>query len=85
VIPAISTCTGLEVHDEEDDVADQSAHGQRAILLAAIGALATSGSVVLESFNLLAKHLEPLAVLAERQIYEEGKWPADMEYPIKRA
>jgi hypothetical protein len=64
---------------------DRRTGGQRAILLAAIGALATSGSVVLESFKLLAKHLEPLAVLAERQIYEDGKWPADVEYPVKRA
>jgi hypothetical protein len=58
--------------------------GQRAILLTAVGALATSGDVALESFRLAAKHLETLTMLSEKKFFEEGKWPADVKYPVKR-
>jgi hypothetical protein len=64
--------------------ADHRTDGERAIMLAAIGTLATSVDIVVECFRLLASSLRPLTVLAERAIYDGGTWPSDVEYPVNR-
>src|SRR5207237_7247475 len=59
--------------------------GQHALIITAIGAIATSASIVIDSFEILAAELQGLAVLAERAIFEQRKWPADVEYPVRRS
>jgi len=41
--------------------------------------------IVIESFKILAAQLEKLAVLAEREVYETGKWPKEEPYPVSRS
>jgi len=57
---------------------------ERALLLSALGALATSCSIVIESFRIAAARLEAAAVLAEKEIHERGTWPPDEPYPVNR-
>jgi hypothetical protein len=56
----------------------------RPLILTALGTLATSCSITVESFEMLAAQIEGLAVLAEREIYEGGTWPGDEPYPVSR-
>jgi hypothetical protein len=34
---------------------------------------------------MMAKDLEKLAILAEREIHESGRWPEAEPYPVQRA
>jgi hypothetical protein len=45
----------------------------------------TSISIVVRSFEMMAKDLEKLAILAEREIHESGRWPEAEPYPVQRA
>jgi hypothetical protein len=57
---------------------------RRPLILTALGTLATSISIVVRSFEMMAKDLEKLAILAEREIHESGRWPAAEPYPVQR-
>jgi hypothetical protein len=63
---------------------DRRASSERALIVTAIGVVATSCSIVVESFKIAAAEMEALAVLAERDIYESGRWPTDEPYPVNR-
>lgn len=56
----------------------------RPLILTALGTLATSGRIVIWSFEIFARNLKPLALLSERSIHERGTWPADEPYPVSR-
>jgi hypothetical protein len=58
---------------------------ERAVITDAITVLATSVTAVIHTFERVAQHIEAMAVLAERQVYEAGTWPKDVEYPVRRA
>jgi hypothetical protein len=58
---------------------------ERPLLRTALGTIATSCSIIIESFKILAAQLEQLAVLVEREIYENGKWPKEEPYPVSRS
>src|SRR5439155_18985427 len=45
----------------------------RPLILTAFGTMATSCSIIVESFKIFAAHLGRLAVLAEREIYDTGQ------------
>ena len=55
---------------------EQRTTTERALIVNALGTIAGSCSIVVRSFEMLAANLEPLAILAEREIYEKGDWPA---------
>ncbi len=57
---------------------------ERMLLLTALGTIATSSSIVVRAFEMLAKDLKGLALLAEREIYERGAWLKDEQYPVRR-
>jgi len=64
---------------------DRRASSERALILTSLGAIATSASIIIDSFKIAAAELEGLAVLAEKEIYESGKWPSGEPYPVERA
>lgn len=63
---------------------DGRASSERALLITAIGTVATSCSIIIESFKIAAARLESLAALAERAVFEAGTWPKEIEYPVPR-
>lgn len=64
---------------------DGRASSERALLITAIGTVATSCSIIIESFKIAAARLESLAALAERAVFEAGTWPTEIEYPVPRS
>ena len=56
----------------------------RPLILTALGTLATSCNIIVATFETFAARIEGLAVLAEREIYEGGTWPAGESYPVVR-
>ena len=64
---------------------DGRASSERALLITAIGTVATSCSIIIESFKIAAARLESLAALAERSVFEAGTWPKEIEYPVPRS
>ena len=56
----------------------------RPLMLTALGTLATSCNIIVDTFETFAARIEGLAVLAEREIYEGGTWPAGEPYPVIR-
>jgi hypothetical protein len=63
---------------------DRRASRARASTFIWMGALATSFELVESSLTKWANVVHRVAILAERRIYEQGTWPADIDYPIKR-
>jgi hypothetical protein len=63
---------------------DRRASSERMLILTAVGAVVTSCSIVIESFKIAAAKLEAMAILAEKEIYESGRWPKDEPYPVNR-
>lgn len=57
----------------------------KASLILAICALATSLDILVLVAEKRAELSDELAALSERRIHERGTWPADVEYPIRRA
>lgn len=74
----------VEGGDPRKEFCDGRPGTQRPLILTALGTLATSISIVLRSFEMVAKDLEKLAILAEREIHESGGWPAAEPYPVQR-
>ena len=64
---------------------DGRTSSKRALLITAIGTVATSCSIIIESFKIAAARLESLAALAERAVLEAGTWPKEIEYPVRRS
>ena len=64
---------------------DGRTSSKRALLITAIGTVATSCSIIIESFKIAAARLESLAALAERAVFEAGTWPKEIEYPVRRS
>jgi hypothetical protein len=64
---------------------DRRVSSERTLILTAVGAVATSCSIVVESFTIAAAEMEAMAILAEKEIYESGRWPTDEPYPVNRA
>jgi hypothetical protein len=64
---------------------DGRASSERVLLITAIGTVATSCSIIIESFKIAAARLESLAALAERAVFEVGTWPKEIEYPVRRS
>ena len=56
----------------------------RPLMLTALGTIATSCNSIVATFEAFAARIEGLAVLAEREIYEGGTWPAGEPYPVIR-
>ena len=63
---------------------DRRTTSEGPLLLTALGTLSTSCHIVVRCFEMVAKDLQGLAELAEREVYEGGTWPGDEPYPVKR-
>jgi hypothetical protein len=63
---------------------DRRSASERSLLYAALGSLATSCSIVIESYRIAGSRLEAVAELAERDIYVRGEWPVEVPYPVDR-
>jgi hypothetical protein len=81
----MATYTEAGFEDTVKKFCDRRRSCEQALISTALGTIATSCSIVIESFKMLAAQLEPLALLSELEIYEKGEWPADTEYPVRRA
>lgn len=64
---------------------DRRASSERALLISAIGTVATSCNIVIESFKIAAARIESMTALAEKATFEAGTWPKDVEYPVRRS
>lgn len=49
-----------------------------------VAALATATDIIIRSYEMLATNLKPVTLLAEQKLHEDGKWPADEPYPVRR-
>jgi hypothetical protein len=63
---------------------DRRASRAKASTFIWMGALATSLELVESSLTKWANLVYTVATLSERRIYEQGTWPADIDYPINR-
>jgi hypothetical protein len=63
---------------------DRRPSSEQALISTALGTVATSCSIVVDSFKKFAAAIERFTVLSEREIYEKGEWPPDTDYPVRR-
>jgi uncharacterized protein YbcI len=64
---------------------DRRPSAERILISTALGAVATSCRIIIKCYEMAVANLEGVTTLAERAIFESKRWPADVEFPIKRS